>query len=119
MTALAANRHRFRALARMAYLWYTSSMPSSYQSRAKIKLSAAIFPWTVKALDDLRRRRGLRSRSEAVAEALAEWAAEWRKDGAVAEAVARYGTRYAKAAEGERSTAAKLLPVSLAHRKAP
>lgn len=84
-----------------------------------MKLSAAVFPWTVAALDRLRQERGLRSRSEAVAEALAEWAGEYRKASMVEEAVARYGERYAKIAPQEEAEALRLLPVSLKHRHEP
>lgn len=94
-------------------------MSNSYQLGPKIKLSAAVFPWTIEALDRLRRERRLRSRSEAVAEALAEWASERRKESLVSEAVARYGSRYAKAAAREQASAERLLPISLKHRGTP
>lgn len=94
-------------------------MKVGYRSSAKVKLSAAVFPWTLKALDRLRIDKGLRSRSEAVAEALAEWASERRKEELVSEAVAKYGARYAKAAARERTLSERLLPLALRQRGTP
>jgi len=84
-----------------------------------VKLSAAVFPWTLQALDALRRSRKLRSRSAAVAVALAEWAGEYQRDSRIGEAVARYGSRYAKAAARERTEAERFLGISLKHRRTP
>lgn len=94
-------------------------MKQGYQRSPKAKVSAAIFPWTIAALDRLRKERGLRSRSEAVAEALAEWAADYRKAAMVEEAVKRYGPAYAKIAAQEEEEAMKHLPISLRHGAEP
>ncbi|MBI4425421.1 MAG: ribbon-helix-helix protein, CopG family [Elusimicrobia bacterium] len=94
-------------------------MPLSYRRRPKLKLSAAIFPWTVEALDRFRREKGLRSRSEAVAEALAEWAADYRKESLMAEAVARYGAGYAQLAGREEAEAKESIAASLPHTSEP
>ena len=94
-------------------------MKQGYQRSPKVKVSAAIFTWTLAALDRLRKDRGLRSRSEAVAEALAEWAADYRKAAMVEAVVAKYGEAYAKIAEQEVAQAERLLPISLKNRRAP
>lgn len=92
-------------------------MKYSYQSRRKVKVSAAVHSWTLAALDRLRRERKLRSRSAALAEALGDWAKEYQREMRVSEAVARYGKRYEKAAESEAAQADRFLPISLKNRR--
>lgn len=78
---------------------------------AKVKLSAAVLPWTLELLEKFRKEAGLPTRSAAVSKALAQWARGYAKELAMEKILAKYGKLYQKASKIEEAHAARLFPL--------